>query len=244
MKRKKLTGFIIKRTNFGESDKIITLFTKEEGKIKAIAKGSRKMKSKYSGHIELLNKVNLVTSKGKTFEVVMEANLEKNYLGLTPNLKSLKSLYFITEIIDKTLPEKHPSPELYNLYENCLEGFKMKGKDELIKLYFISQYLRISGQFPHIKKCVRCDEEPENNYFFSTSACGVLDASCSDSFHDRKAVNKDFLKLWKFISEEPIEKLFKIKIPLELFDEAEGIASEYFQTISELNLKSAKLYEI
>ena len=241
MVSRKLSGFIIKRTNFGESDKILTLFTKEEGKIKVIAKGTRKMKSKFSGHTELMSKANFVISKGKTFGIVTEVDLEENFVGLNLNLKNLKNLYFIIEVIEKSLPEKYPAPELFKLYNDCFYGYKKTGKDELIKLYFISHFLRISGQFPHIKRCVKCSERPIGKYFFSNMACGVLDINCSKIFPDRKQVDRDFLKLWKYISEESIENISRINIPNKLFKETTSTANNYFFSISDLSLKSTKL---
>ncbi len=243
MNSKKVSGIILKRVNFGESDKIITLFTKNEGKIKVIAKGARKMKSKFCGHIEMMNKSQFILHRGKTFKIATEVSLIENYLGHSTNLGNLKNLYFMTEVIEKTLPENHPAPELYDLYETCLSNYKIRGEDELIKLYFVSQYLRISGQFPHIRRCVKCNAELDNVNFFSNLACGALDLQCGDYFYDKRPVNKDFLKFWKFISEESIEKLFRIRIPTEILEEAAEIANDYFFAVSDLKLKSLKLNE-
>lgn len=128
MRSEKLHGFVLKRSNFGEADKILTVFSVEKGKAKLVAKGIRKIKSRRAPHLELFNLVELVIHNGKTFNIVTEA---KTISTLKPDLKTTGYLFFVSEVLDKLLPEDQPHQEIYNslvdilptLSENTVKKF-------------------------------------------------------------------------------------------------------------------------
>lgn len=113
MRAEKLVGFVLKRTNFGEADKFITIFTREKGKIKVLAKGIRKIKSRRAPHLELFNTVEIMVYEGKTFNIVTEAfTLARPGLA---NLEQIGYFFYTSEVLDKLLPENQPHPESYSL---------------------------------------------------------------------------------------------------------------------------------
>ncbi|MCL4397609.1 DNA repair protein RecO [Patescibacteria group bacterium] len=121
MKTSKITGIVLKRINFGESDKVITLFTKERGKLSVVAKGIRRIKSRRAPHLEPLNEVALMLHRGKNFEIITEAKTVTPFV-MQNNFKSLGFAFYAAEVIDKLLPENEPHEQVYWLLEELLKG--------------------------------------------------------------------------------------------------------------------------
>ncbi len=115
MRSFKTEGVVIRRRNVGEADRIITVFTKHHGKITIKAKGVRKISSRRSGHIELLNLVNLSLYRGRVSPILTEVETIENYGGLKDNLKSVGFAYHICELIDSLCAENQENYQVYKL---------------------------------------------------------------------------------------------------------------------------------
>ncbi len=115
MRTEKLHGVILKRTNFQEADKSITIFTLERGKTKVVAKGIRRIKSKRAPHLELFT----------TAEIMIHSNIvteAKSLKTLEPDLKSIGYLFYISEVLDKLLPEEEPHREVYTSLQATMDN--------------------------------------------------------------------------------------------------------------------------
>lgn len=121
MRSFRVEGIIIKRINYGEADKIITVLTKYHGKLSVKAGGVRKITSKRSAHIELLNHVNLSLYKGARFPIVVEAESIQNYSEIKQDLTKVGFAFHICELIDGLCPEGQEQQQVFMLLKNTLE---------------------------------------------------------------------------------------------------------------------------
>ena len=114
-------GIVIKRFNLGEADRLITLFTKNHGKITALAKGIRKPASKRAGSIEVFNhvKVSLIKSRGD-LEVLTEVQIINSFTSWRNHLGRITLAYQICEIVDKLTPDHQPNPEVFEILKNSM----------------------------------------------------------------------------------------------------------------------------
>lgn len=103
-------GFILRRSNFGEADKTIVLFSRSHGKIKLIAKGIRRIKSRRAPHLELFNLSEVLVHKN----IIVEAKTLKSPKA---DLESIGYLFYISEILDRLLPEGVPHPKIFDALE-------------------------------------------------------------------------------------------------------------------------------
>ncbi|MBI2621952.1 MAG: DNA repair protein RecO [Candidatus Levybacteria bacterium] len=115
----KVEGIIIKRKNFGETDRILTVFTKKEGKIKILAKGVRKINSRRAPHVELLNLSILNLHEGKML-ILTEAETRSHYSSLKNDLKKAGFAFYVCELVDGLVPEHQENRAVYNLLEQTL----------------------------------------------------------------------------------------------------------------------------
>ncbi|MFZ5845112.1 MAG: DNA repair protein RecO, partial [Patescibacteria group bacterium] len=109
-----------KRRGIGEADRVLTVFTKEYGKLRLLAKGVRRISSRRAPHLELFSQVELTIHKGQTWDVISEAS--SNYLGnqLSNSLEKMTLAYFCGELVDRLLPEHQEHREIYYLLLDAL----------------------------------------------------------------------------------------------------------------------------
>lgn len=117
----KTEGIILKRINYGEADKILTVFTKHYGKITVIAKGIRKLTSRKKGSLELFNQSVLYLARGKNFDIVTEVEAINNFLSQKINFDKLGRVYYFCEVIDRLTAERVEEANVYQILIDFLE---------------------------------------------------------------------------------------------------------------------------
>jgi len=120
MRSYRVEGIVIRRKNFGEADRILTLFTKNYGKIKILAKGVRRITSRRGPNIELFNQVEISVHQGKTFDLLTEAQVLNTFSHLRKNLDLVGLAFHVCEIVDGLCPEHQSHSKIYDLMLNVL----------------------------------------------------------------------------------------------------------------------------
>lgn len=128
MRSFKTEGIVIKRNNYNEADRIITIFSKRQGKIKVKATGVRRITSRRSSHIELLNYSIFGLYQGKNMPVLTEVQSLENFSGIKKDLKKVMAAFHICELIDGLCAENQENLEIFNLFENTLKRITIEEK--------------------------------------------------------------------------------------------------------------------
>lgn len=108
-------ALILKRMDYGEADRILTLFTPGRGKIKAIAKGARRTTSRIAGHVELFTRSQLQLSAGRDLEIVTQGESREHFPHLRAGLWHATTAFYLAELIDKFTDEHNEYAGLYTL---------------------------------------------------------------------------------------------------------------------------------
>ncbi|HVT63393.1 MAG TPA: DNA repair protein RecO, partial [Legionellaceae bacterium] len=154
----KTEGIVLKRKNIGEADRLLTIFTKDNGKITIKAAGVRKITSRRASHIEPLNKVVISLHKGKGTPVLTEATTLHNHEAIKSNLKKVGLAYHICEIVDGLCAEGAENNGVYQLLESILVDIE-EGKNIVQRMYdFEMELLHLLGFYP--KTQVAADFNP------------------------------------------------------------------------------------
>jgi DNA repair protein RecO (recombination protein O) len=146
----KASGFILKRSNFSESDRLVTLFTKKYGKIRALAKGIRKVSSRRASHLEIFNEVRVFLYKGKTFNYLTEVKTINSFSNLRKDLSKIAVCFQMCELVEKMSPEDQEQEKVYDLlskginYINETNGVQASHLEK-VGQRFTSRLLRLSG---------------------------------------------------------------------------------------------------
>lgn len=147
----KTEGIIIKRVNVGESDRILTVFTKKEGKIQIKAKGVRKISSRRSSHVELLNLSSLTLYNGGRNPILTEASTINAHLSIKNNLRKVGVAYHLCELVNGLCADHQENIAVFNLILNSLERLENEEGSVLIK-EFEKDILTLLGFWPKDKE--------------------------------------------------------------------------------------------
>lgn len=147
MRSYKTEGIVIKRKNFGEADRILTVFTKNKGKISVVAKGVRKISSRRSPHVELLNQSILTIHDGK-MPILTEAETLMHYSILKNDLQKCGFAFYICELIDGLLAEHQESRAAFNLTQDVLYRLQTETKPWNLISKFEQDLLTSLGFWP------------------------------------------------------------------------------------------------
>lgn len=120
MHSRKTEGIVLKRSNFGEADRILTIYTRHYGKIRAIAKGVRKITSRKAGALELFNHSRLVLARGRNLDVIAEIQALNSFRAWRKNLLSVGLAYYFCELVDKLTPDEQENQRVFSLLRDYL----------------------------------------------------------------------------------------------------------------------------
>lgn len=146
------TAIVLARTNYGEADRIITALTPEYGKLRLIAKGVRRVKSKLAGGIELFSVSEITFIKGRSdISTLISARLTKHYGNIVKDLARVQLGYDLIKLLNKTI-EDEVEPEYFELLEQSFQALDdMNISEELIRTWFAAQLLRLGGHMPNLQ---------------------------------------------------------------------------------------------
>ncbi len=199
------TAVCIRVIDYSETSQIVTFFTKANGKVGAIAKGSKRPKSAFDGPIEMLSYGEIVFSDPTKEKLATLTEFQQHgFTGLTSNLFAFNCCLFAAELLNKLTHDNDPHPELFDSFLNFLQNVEehqaqsIEHRDMLsLLILFQLTLLREIGLTPILNACVNCkkryetqiasDEIRATRYevYFSSSANGLICRDCEASFSDK-----------------------------------------------------------
>ncbi|HUD11007.1 MAG TPA: DNA repair protein RecO, partial [Candidatus Saccharimonadia bacterium] len=204
------TGIIIGRTNFGEADRIVRLFTPDHGKVSAVAKGVRRIKSRSGGHLELLGEVNLMLATGRNLDLVTSARLVWYPHDLATDYGRLELAFVMAAAIDRLTMPDHPQADLYKTFVEALHVVNTGASGALPELWFKLRLLNLTGYHPELSSCVVCSiHDPETEYFFSPERGGIVCAA--DANPTDRAMSHTQIKFWRLLSDNSYGGIVQIQ---------------------------------
>jgi DNA repair protein RecO (recombination protein O) len=146
------TGIVLGRTDYGEADRILTLLTPDHGKLRLMAKGVRRIKSKLAGGIELFSVSDVTFIKGKSdMGTLASSRLIKHYGTIVQDINRTMVGYDLIKTLNKAT-EDNPEAEYFHLLEQAFEALDDAAVDlQLVQLWFAIQLLRFAGHSPNLK---------------------------------------------------------------------------------------------
>lgn len=151
MKQLLTTGIILRRTDYGEADRILTVLTPDKGKLRLMARGVRKVKSKLAGGIELFSTSNITYIAGKgEVGTLVSTRLIKHYGHIVRDIDRVQLGYELIKLLDK-VTEDRPEADYYHLLEQAFAALDDETvSPELIHVWFEAQLLRLAGHAPNL----------------------------------------------------------------------------------------------
>ncbi len=207
------TALVVRGTDFSETSKITTLWTREFGKVRAIAKGGRRLKSNFDCAFDLLTvcHVNFIRKAGG-LDLLTEAQVRERFAHLRTDLPALYAGYYVAELLDAT-QDYDPHPALYDAALATLRavGGPATGRGAALAAFELV-WLRELGYSPRLETCAACGvavpeaAEPGRRLGFSPAAGGVVCPRCLPGVRDHQALSPTiWLGLKRLAAGEPIQ---------------------------------------
>ena len=161
-------AIIVRRTDFGEADRIVTLYTASYGKVRAVARGARRPRSKLGGSLELFSHTEAQLARGRDLDIITQAEIVRAYHHLRDDLWRTSLACYAAELVDRLNEVQQPNPPLFALLLDTLGYLDEGGPAEaLVMRRFETQLLGLLGYLPELYHCTACSEclQPSRLYY-------------------------------------------------------------------------------
>jgi len=231
---------ILKRMDLGEADRIVTLFSRDEGKIRAVAKGVRRTTSRSAGHLEPFTLSDILFAVGRELDVISQADTLESFRAIRENLELTTHAYYLAEVVDLLTEDRADNRAVYDALLDGLHSLNASGDVWLVLVVFHLKLLDALGYRPELRECVTCRApiEPDRNYF-SALLGGVVCPNCGSHEPTARAVGTSALKLLRFVQLTQGQR--NVNAPASACRESEALLRDYAEHIVERRLRSPAL---
>ena len=221
--------------NWGEADKMVTLFTADRGLIEAAAFGCRRPRSPLAAGMQMFSSIEVQLSEGKRLDTVRQCTLRRRYKKLTEDLEVMAYGSFVAEFLREFLPPGQAEPHMFARLLYILDSFEVRNP-RVTALMAVIQLLEFTGMQLHFEHCVHCGAAVSDDALFSMTAGGVLCEDCREPGAQPLAdeLRRFILALRDYNWENPQE----LKVTGSLLMQAEQLFLTYLQNLLGRPLKS------
>jgi len=163
--------------NWGEADRMVTLFSREYGKVAAIAYGCRRPQNRLAGGMQIFSHVELSLMPGKGLDTVKQCEVKHSFRKIRENLNCMAYASFLAELVIEFCPERQAEPHTYDLLLGALTTITERNP-RLVALAAAWQLLSIAGYYPEYKQCVTCGQSLGEAAYFSAELGGGVCTNC------------------------------------------------------------------
>lgn len=202
----KTEGIVLKSIRYKDTSKILTIYTKEYGKIAVMASGAYRAKSKLISTTQAFSHSEYHFNKGRGFLYLNQADLINSFYSIRERMERVIYGYYMLELVEKSLPEELENEKIFLLLEKGLKVLsKLNGEYLKFMIAYELKFISFLGYKPNLERCISCNSTNFNNIKFSINQGGII---CSNCF------NIDYLA--PHLSSEAYETMCKLLyVPLE-----------------------------
>ena len=243
----KTEGIVIRLVSIGEADRVVTLFTPQHGKARAVARGARRVKSRVGGHVELLARVRVLIRRGKTLDVLSQAETVDSNSALRDDLWRTTCGLYIAELVDRFSREELENTGLYHLLRRCLEELPGTPSPDLLTRYFEVRLLALTGFQPEVFRCVQCGSDlTPAAQAFSSAAGGVVCPACRGGGEGAglRSLSLNALKVLRLFLRSDLEGAMGVRVQRGLAVELEHVLRQYIRHVLEQDMKSTDFLDL
>lgn len=239
----------LKSHNLGESDKIMVMYSRDQGLIRCVAKGVKKSSSSLGGRMQLLIANNLLMAKGRNMDIVCQAEVIDGFSSIRTDMTKLIYSFYCAELV--TCFGFEDDPNCKNIYDILFEALKnisvFSSLEEILwtVIRFELKFMEQLGYAIEINNCVKCNDTDDifGSYkFFCSESGGVICRKCNEKSYKTSQVDKKHLKLFRdaLLYDFPEESN---EFNKDLLYSCFNILKEYVSVRSDKKLKTPEMIE-
>ncbi len=235
----KVEAIVLKTDDFGDANRVVTLFTKEFGKLEANAYGCRRSRSPLSGAMQMFNHISAEITRGSKVDTIRDADILNFYDALTKDLERLAYASLLFEIVNRMTFPRQQELATFNLLTKSLPALS-KRNPKVAALIGACQFMETSGVQLNFSRCVHCGAEIDGDAAISILDGGAVCMNCVDAAQDIRpypdALRKTFETMLGFNWRDDTKLIFNSR----QLDAAENFFVDYVQSILGNSLKSVQ----
>ena len=233
---------VLRQSDLGEADRIVTLYTPFYGKVRAVAKSARRPTSHLGGHLELLTHCRVFVARGRDLDIVTQAETIEPYLGLRDDLWRATIACYCVELLDRLTVDNSPDPDTFDLLVTTLGRIANDRNAELALLLYQMRLFGHMGYQPQLKHCTHCgrDLQPEGNTF-SLLLGGVLCPECASVDTAARPLGGGTFRMLRLFAAGDYAMATRVRLPEATRREIDLLLRAYGEHIIEREVKSGRL---
>ena len=236
----RVEAVVLRHSDYGEADRLLTLYSRERGKLRAIAKGARKIASRKAGHLEPFTRVTLQLAKGRDLLIVTQAETVDVYQPLRDDLVRTGYAAYVIELLDRFVPdEEAATPSLYRLLTETLSRLAAQSDSWLAVRYYEMRLLDFLGFRPQLFECANCETGilAEDQYF-SAALGGAVCPRCGQGLRSLWPISVEALKYLRHFQRSSYNQAARACPDADTQKEIETIMQGYFTYLLERELNT------
>ena len=235
-------GVVIRQMPLGEADRILTLCSPDLGKVRAVAKGVRRSKSRLGGHLELLNRASVSVAVGRNLDTISEAYAITTFGGIRRDLTRVSRGLYVAELIDCFSFEGNGNHAMYSLLLDTLHRLERGASLDMLTCWFEMRLLECSGYMPELVHCVECRLRLEpDDHLFACESGGALCPNCRITSEGALLpLPLNTMKTLRFVQREAsFDNLERLSLTPSILNDMERLMRTYIRHIVEREVRSA-----
>jgi len=233
----KVEAVVLRHTDWGEADRVLSLYSLQQGKIRAVAKGVRKLRSRKAGHLEPFTRVALMLARGREFWIVTQAETIEAYLPLREDLLRTGYAAYVIELLDRFSVEEGENRSTYHLLIETLQRISAGEDLYTVVRYYETRLLDFSGFRPQLFECVEGGEEIRaEDQYFTAQGGGVLCPLHGRAAPESRPVSTEALRFMRHFQRSTYADVRRAQVPQPVQQEIEGLLNYYLTYLLERGL--------
>lgn len=231
-------GVVLRRRDLGEADRILTVYTDQYGKLRLVAKGTRRTKSRLAGHLEPFSRTSLLIAKGRNLDVITQASLIDPYKTLRQDESLIAYAGYFADLLDAFTPDAQENVSVYELLVAALERLDRRADPGITAAALELRLLGQLGFRPELEQCIVCGRslEPVTNGFSVEG--GVLCPECTARDSRAEPLSVNALKFLRLLERGDDATAYRLRLAPELRGEIERHLRGYVRHVLERDLSS------
>jgi len=234
MAAEQTTAIVLRTIEFSETSLIVTLLTRNFGRVAALAKGARRPKGPFEGSLDLLAvcRVVVIRKTNDTLDLLTEAKLHRRFRGAERSLERLYGGYYVADMLRQLLTDDHdPHPDVYDLAIQTLQQIDGTGDIASSLAFFDAQLLRMLGHAPGTDRCTACGGQvtPTARVAFALLAGGIVCGDCRPRQRQTISVRQTVIDEIKRL--QSTDTTLPTSVNSDFYGELRAVLNRYIQTV-------------
>jgi DNA repair protein RecO (recombination protein O) len=254
----KTPAIVLRSYNWPRNARLYILYTKQFGKIRAVAAGTQKVTSKIAGHLQPFCLTEVMLARGKSIERLAQARLEKHYASLTTNITSYTLGSYTLEVIERLtsdgVADNHIWEQLVQVLSELQDQSQwlqsITDRDLEKKMYLMTRLFAFKvldrfGWRPELRHCLQCEKTVDQSaVYISLIQGGLFCSNCKGEYLETRAVSSDVIKLMRYTLAHDLAKSNKLVVSDQTLIHASELIDQYVSLQTQRSIKSAEFHNV